>query len=108
MDTIRTRIRTRFEWSDEFTVETDPNAILELKVKDNNIPNEKVSVYGCSFIKVGTLSRDEFAGNEGDFVLMTSEFTTIGTLTLRWTWTAKEDEQIFMQGVTQATRASEH
>ena len=50
------RIRTRFEWAEEFKIEVkDPNAILELKVKDNKVKVEKASIYGCSFIKVDTL-----------------------------------------------------
>lgn len=90
------RIRTKFDWDDEFKVEvTNPNAVLELKVKDSKIVVEKASIYGCSFIKVGTLIRDDYENCEGDFVLMTSEYTSIGIVTLRWSWVAKEDEQMF-------------
>jgi hypothetical protein len=41
---------------------------------------------------------------------MTSDYTSIGTVTLKWCWKIKEEEQMFMQGVAPSvpdTAASE-
>jgi hypothetical protein len=56
--------------------------------------SEKASVFGCSFIKIDTLMKNHMQKSEEEFVLMTCDYYTIGTVTLKWVWTLKEESPV--------------